>query len=96
MDDANYAPDIILEAEVEYGITRTMWLFADYSSIPDTIGPVRSARPPFVKFSELFDTIYIHWGQSNSTSDYVGANTIIAQDGKLHANRYLIVTFSMK
>ena len=87
MDDENHAPDIILEAEVEYGITRTMWLFADYTSIPEIVGPVRSARPPYVKFSELFDTIYIHWGQSNSTSDYVGANTVIAQDGVNNINQ---------
>ena len=87
MDDEKYSPDIILEAEVEYGITRTMWIFADYTSLPSIVGPVRSARPPFVKFSELFDTIYIHWGQSNSTSDYVGANTIISQDGVNNINQ---------
>ncbi len=48
MDDPEYAPDIILEAEVEYGITRMMWLFADFTSLPEVIGPVRSARPPYV------------------------------------------------
>ena len=28
MDDENYAPDIILQAEVEGGITRTLWFFS--------------------------------------------------------------------
>lgn len=87
MDDKNYSPDIILEAEVEYGITRTMWMFADFTSLPKIIGPIRSARPPFVKFSELFDTIYVHWGQSDSAGAYVGASTIIAQDGVNNINQ---------
>lgn len=81
MDDEKFSPDIILEGEVEYGITRTMWLFSDYNAIPSIVGPVRSARPPYVKFSELFDAIYVHWGGSTSTSDYVGADTVIFQDG---------------
>ena len=57
MDDPQYSPDIILEGEVEGGITRTMWLFADYNALPKIIGPMRSARPPYVRFSELFDAI---------------------------------------
>lgn len=87
MTDENYAPDIILEAEVEGGITRTMWLFGDFNHLPEMVGPVRSARPPYVKFSELFDAIYIHWGQSGTTSDYVGADTVITQDGVNNINQ---------
>ena len=87
MDDSRYSPDIILEAEVEYGITRTMWLFADFTHLPDIVGPIRSARPPFVKFSELFDSIYVHWGQSDSAGSYIGASTIIAQDGVDNINQ---------
>lgn len=87
MDDKNYSPDIILEAEVEYGITRTMWIFADFTSLPEIVGPIRSARPPFVKFSELFDTIYVHWGQSDSAGTYVGASDIIRMDGVDNINQ---------
>lgn len=87
MDDPNYAPDIILEAEVESGITRTMWLFADYSALPEIVGPIRSARPPFVKFSELFDSIYVHWGQSESLANYIGADDVIARDGVNNINQ---------
>ena len=87
MDDSLYSPDIILEAEVEGGISRTMWLFADFTSLPKIIGPLRSARPPFVKFSELFDSIYVHWGQSDSAGSYVGASDIIAQDGVNNINQ---------
>ena len=87
MDDPNYAPDIILEAEVEGGITRTMWLFSDFTSLPDIVGPIRSARPPYVLFSQLFDSIYVHWGQSDSAGSYVGASTIIAQNGVNNINQ---------
>ena len=87
MDDAKYAPDIILEAEVEYGITRTMWIFNDFNSLPKTIGPVRSARPPFVMFSQLFDCIYVHWGQSESLGSYIGADDVIAKNGINNINQ---------
>ena len=87
MDDPKYSPDIILEAEVEYGITRTMWIFADFNALPEMIGPMRSARPPYVLFSQLFDAIYIHWGQSDSAGAYIGASEIIARDGVNNINQ---------
>ncbi|MBR4471874.1 MAG: DUF3048 domain-containing protein [Erysipelotrichaceae bacterium] len=87
MDDARYSPDIILEGEVEGGITRTMWLFADFNALPELIGPMRSARPPYVRFSELFDAIYIHWGQSDSAGTYIGASDVIARDGVDNINQ---------
>ena len=46
MDDPKYSPDIILEGEVEGGISRMLWLYADYNKLPEAIGPLRSARPP--------------------------------------------------
>lgn len=87
MNDKDYAPDIILEAEVESGITRTMWLFADYTSLPEVIGPIRSARPPYVRFSELFDSIYVHWGQSETLANYIGADDVIKMDGVNNINQ---------
>ena len=86
MDDKKYAPDIILEGEVEGGITRTLWFYADYKKIPKKVGPMRSARPPFIRFSELFDSIFIHWGQSHSKGAYIGANTIFRRHKVQHIN----------
>ncbi len=86
MDDENYSPDIILEGEVESGITRTLWMYADYNKLPEVIGPMRSARPPYIRFSELFDSIFIHWGQSGSKGSYVGATTVFKQDNVDHIN----------
>lgn len=87
MDDEKYSPDIIVEGEVEGGVTRMLWLFADYTALPEQVGPMRSARPPFIKFSELFDSIFIHWGQSSSKGNYVGADAVFSQDNVDHINQ---------
>lgn len=87
MTDKEYSPDIILQGEVEGGITRTLWFYADYTKLPEKIGPMRSARPPYIKFSEMFDAIFIHWGQSSSSSEYKGANTVFKEDKVDHINQ---------
>lgn len=87
IDDSSASPDIILEGEVEGGETRMLWFYADYTALPDQIGPVRSARPPYIKFSELFDSIFIHWGQSESRDNYVGADTVFETDDVDHINQ---------
>lgn len=85
--DNTNPPDIILEGEVEGGETRMLWFYADYTSLPDQIGPIRSARPPFIRFSELFDSIFIHWGQSSSRDNYVGADSVFRNDNVDHINQ---------
>lgn len=87
IDDSKNSPDIIMEGEVEGGETRMLWLYADYTSLPSQIGPMRSARPPFIKFSELFDSIFIHWGQSTSKGDYIGADAVFRSDNVDHINQ---------
>lgn len=87
MDDPDCSPDIILEGEVEGGITRTLWLYADMNKLPEQIGPMRSARPPFIRFSEFWDAIFIHWGQSHSKGEYVGANEVFKTDIVDHINQ---------
>ncbi len=75
-------PDIIVEGEVEGGISRMLWLYADYKSVPDKIGPTRSARPSYVQFSEFFDSIFVHWGgsQQRKAQGYIGGYTVIRKD----------------
>ena len=74
------AADIVVEGEVEGGETRMLWFFADMSNLPEQVGPTRSARPSFVQFSELFDSVYVHFGGSHSKGDYIGGYEIIKQD----------------
>lgn len=87
MDDETNAPDIIIEGEVEGGETRMLWMFADYNAVPEQVGPVRSARPPFIRFSQLFDSIFIHWGQSASKGNYVGADSVFKNENVDHINQ---------
>ncbi|CAN5181307.1 hypothetical protein BH09PAT3_BH09PAT3_2150 [soil metagenome] len=53
---------VIFEAIAEGGITRFLALFQDQQ--PTNIGPVRSARPYFVQWSEGFRAAYAHIGGS--------------------------------
>ena len=73
-------PDIIVEGEVEGGISRMLWIYADYTAVPEKVGPTRSARPSYVKISELFDAVFIHWGGSGSNGAYVGGYDTIKRD----------------
>lgn len=95
IDDEKNPPDIIVEGEVEGGETRMLWMYADYTAVPDQIGPMRSARPPYIKFSEMFDAIFLHWGQSQTKrgTAYIGANTVFREDNVDHINQ---MTYSGK
>lgn len=75
------SPDIIVEGEVEGGISRMLWIYADYNSVPEKVGPIRSARPSYVKVAKLFDAVYIHWGGSHSKGNYVGGYKTIRNEG---------------
>ncbi len=56
--------DIVYETEVEGGITRLMAVYQDISSVGQ-IGPVRSARYPYVDLALGNDAVYVHCGQDN-------------------------------
>ncbi|MBQ7740491.1 MAG: DUF3048 domain-containing protein [Eubacterium sp.] len=77
--------DIVMEAETEFS-TRMLFFWADYTNMPDQIGPTRSARPPFIHFSNLFNAVFIHAGLSHSKGDYVGADTVFENEGIDHIN----------
>ncbi len=72
--------DIIVEGEAEGGETRMLWLYADMTKLPEMTGPVRSARPSYVQFSELFDSLFVHYGGSHSKDTYVGGYETIEND----------------
>ena len=87
MDDPDYSPDMVLQGEVEGGITRMLWFYDDYEKLPEIMGPTRSARPPYILFADLFDSIFIHWGMSHSSENYLGANKIFEWYGIDHINQ---------
>lgn len=58
--------DMYFQAETEGGIPRMLCIFSSVDRIPDAIGPIRSARPHFVKMAAALDLIYCHIGGSPS------------------------------
>ncbi len=58
------SPDIIMEYEVEGGISRMLWLYADVSTVPEMVGPVRSARHDVVELARGWDMVFVHCGGS--------------------------------
>lgn len=64
--------DWYFEAETEGGITRIMAVFASTARVPDKLGPVRSARTPFVLLAQSLDLIYAHAGGSKAALAALG------------------------
>lgn len=54
--------EMIFEAIAEGGITRFVALFQ--TTLPEKIGPIRSARPYYVDIAKTFDAAYVHAGGS--------------------------------
>lgn len=77
--------DIVLEGESEFS-TRMLMFWADYNKMPEQIGPTRSARPPFIRFSQLFNAVFIHAGLSHTAGGYVGADTVFENENVDHIN----------
>ncbi len=77
--------DMIMEAETEYS-TRLLFFWADYTAVPEKVGPTRSARPPFIHFAQLYDAVYIHAGLSHSKGDYTGADSVFENENIDHIN----------
>ena len=67
--------DMLVEAETEGGITRIMALFSNADRIPK-IGPVRSARTPFVTIATTMGAVYCHAGGSVAALKAIKNNTI--------------------
>ncbi len=69
-------PDAVLEYEVEGGISRMLWLYANPDEVPAAVGPVRSARHDIVELALGWDLIFIHCGGSPAAlaliKDYAG------------------------
>lgn len=63
---------VVYEAKAEAGITRFMALFATNEQL-DAIGPVRSARPYFVRWAQGYGALYTHVGGSPEALEYLDA-----------------------
>lgn len=67
-------PDVVMEYEVEGGISRMLWLYANASRVPAKVGPVRSARHDIVELALGYDLLFIHCGGSYIALDLIAAH----------------------
>ncbi len=72
--------DILVECEVEGGITRLMGIFSDYQSA-GVIGSVRSSRPYYLDIAQMFDAIYCHHGGSDAAYSQIASRKLDTMDG---------------
>lgn len=63
--------DMYFEAETEAGIPRMLAIFSSVDRMPKHVGPVRSARPHFIKFVNALDAIYGHIGGSGAAREAI-------------------------
>lgn len=64
-------PAMVLEYEVEGGISRTLWLYDKAEDIPEAVGPVRSLRHDPAEIVYGMDAVLFHIGGSNIADAYV-------------------------
>lgn len=62
--------DLTYEMLVEGGITRYLCVFQDYSKL-QKLGPVRSARPYYVKMANMLDGYYAHIGWNSFAEEQI-------------------------
>ena len=67
------AADVVYEAPVEGSITRFLCIFND--TLPESVGPVRSARLYYIRFAQEWDCAYTHFGgpESGNSNVYTDA-----------------------
>ncbi len=77
---------IVFEAIAEGGITRFLALFQEAK--PDYIGPIRSARPYYVRWAAGYDAAYTHSGGSGEALALIQTLGIKDMDHGRYGNQY--------
>lgn len=65
--------DFYMECETEGAIPRIMAVFANADRIPDTFGPIRSGRSPFVHTANAFGFLYVFSGATTHVDKYMAS-----------------------
>jgi len=81
---------VIFEALAEGGITRFMALYEEGQ--PNSIGPIRSARPYFIDWLAPFDAAYAHVGGSPAGLAEISTLNIKDMDEFYNGNSYTRIT----
>ncbi|MBQ9609982.1 MAG: DUF3048 domain-containing protein [Lachnospiraceae bacterium] len=65
---------ITYEILVEGGITRFLCVFDKYDDI-EKLGPIRSARVPYVQLSKMYDGFFAHYGWSPTAQEMIESDS---------------------
>ena len=76
--------DLYFEIETEGAISRIMAVWASAERMPETVGPCRSARTPFVKIAKSLDLVYLHVGGSTTGKAKINALGLADIDGNVN------------
>lgn len=77
--------EIVIEALAEGNITRYMAFF--FSGMPESVGPIRSARPYFIDRSMEYDAVYVHIGGSPKALSDIKKLKVNDLDGLSSSNK---------
>ena len=61
---------VTYEILVEGGITRFLCVFDQYDNI-EKLGPIRSARVPYVQLAKMYDGLFAHYGWSPTAQEMI-------------------------
>ena len=61
---------VTYEILVEGGITRFLCVFDQYDNI-EKLGPIRSARVPYVELAKMYDGLFAHYGWSPTAQEMI-------------------------
>lgn len=76
--------DIVFEILAEGNITRLLALYQ--STIPERVGPVRSAREYYFRLAEDYDAIYVYHGAADFVNDMIQQSGIDFLNGAHYDN----------
>lgn len=65
-------PDLTIEGLIEENKMGMMWVYADYTKIPNQVGPIAPADSSFADIAQDMNAIYVHWdGETSEDIDNI-------------------------
>ena len=67
--------DFYMETEAEGAVPRIMAVFASADRVPDKLGPIRSARTPFIATANALGAVYVYSGATTYVKEVLKKTT---------------------
>ena len=69
--------DFYMETEAEGSVPRIMAVFASADRVPEKLGPIRSARTPFIATANALGAVYVYSGATTYVNDILKKTTAL-------------------